>query len=523
MRKTVLLSMIMGLMLSAQSLVAQAPTIQWQKSLGGSNQDIAYNIQLTTDGGYIVAGGTSSIDGDVTGQHGLSDFWVVKLDSQGGVLWQKTLGGSGEDIARSIQQTNDGGYIVAGYTYSTNGDITGNNGQSDYWVVKLNSQGDLLWQKTLGGSNQDDARSIQQTADGGYIVAGWTLSINGDVTGNHGERDYWVVKIDSQGTIQWQKTLGGTADDFPSSIQQTNDGGYIVAGYTSSNEGDVSGNNGLTDYWVVKLNIQGELVWQKTLGGSDSDAGISIHTTADGGYVVGGYAYSNNGDVSSNQGNTDYWVVKLDNQGVILWQKTLGGTNQDAAYSIQPTSDGGYIVAGYTLSTDGDIILNHGAIDYWVVKLNYQGTIQWQKTLGGTAVDYANNIQLTSDGGYIVAGYSNSNNGDVTGNQGNNDMWIVKLSPDALQTLEFGSNLVSISPNPTSDNIKIQLKNITELNGGTINIINSLGQVIITTPIKITEMNNSIELNTLGSKGIYFVQIINSKGQLIDVKKIILQ
>jgi hypothetical protein len=225
----------------------------WQKSFGGSLFDRAYSIQQTTDGGYIVAGESGSTDGDVTGNHGSADGWVVKLDSSGKIIWQKSLGGSSIDFSNSIQQTTDGGYIVAGYSFSNSENVTGNHGDFDSWVVKLNSSGNITWQKSLGGSNRDEAKSIQQTTDGGYIVAGYSYSINGDVTGNHGGFDSWVVKLNSSGNITWQKSLGGSENDEATSIQQTTDGGYIVAGYAWSNDGDITGNHSSRDYWVVKL------------------------------------------------------------------------------------------------------------------------------------------------------------------------------------------------------------------------------------------------------------------------------
>jgi hypothetical protein len=294
----------------------------------------------------------------------------VKLDASGNIQWQKCLGGTGDDRANSIQQTTDGGYVVAGRTYSNDGNVTGNHGSDDYWVVKLDASGNIQWQKCLGGTSWEYASSIQQTTDGGYVAAGYTRSNDGDVSGNHGDWDYWVVKLDSSGNIQWQKCLGGTSWDEAYSIQQTTDGGYVVTGYTTSNDGDVSGNHGGEDYWVVKLDSSGNIQWQKCLGGTGDDRANSIQQTTDGGYVVAGYTYSNDGDVSGNHGGRDFWVVKLDASGNIQWQKCLGGTNWDEAYSIHQTTDGGYVVAGRTWSNDGDVSGYHGGnYDYWVVKL----------------------------------------------------------------------------------------------------------------------------------------------------------
>ncbi|MGE0562830.1 MAG: T9SS C-terminal target domain-containing protein [Flavobacteriales bacterium] len=388
----------LSLFITTLYLTAQAPSIEWQKSLGGAQDDYAFSIQQTLDGGYIVAGDSRSDNGDVTGHYYWSDYWVVKLDSLGIIEWQKSLGGNYDDFANSIQQTTDGGYVVAGSSQSTNGDVTGNHGDFDYWVVKLTSTGAMDWQKSLGGTGNDQAFSIQQTTDGGYIVAGRSSSTNGDVTGNHGISDYWVVKLDSTSTIVWQKCLGSSYNDYASSIQQTTDGGYIVAGGSDYSDGDVTGNHG---YY-------------------------------------------------------DYWVVKLDSIGTIAWQKSLGGTGRDLASFIQQTTDGGYVVAGESDSHDGDVTSYHGGKEYWVVKLNSMGTIEWQKCLGGTGGDYAKSIQQTTDGSYVIAGFSNSTDGDVTGNHFGYDYWVVKLSLTVGVNEMTELNEFSVYPNPTSNQITLK-------------------------------------------------------------------
>ncbi len=417
-----------ALALSSYATQAQTvPAIKWQKSLGGSIDETATSTQQTSDGGYVVAGYTYSNDGDVTGNHGNYDYWVVKVNSTGVLQWQKTLGGSGDDFANSIQQTSDGGFIVAGYSNSHDGDVTDSYGAYDFWIVKLNSTGVLQWQKSLGGSGFDLATNVKQTNDGGYIVAGSTASTNGDITFNHGSYDFWVVKLDNTGVLQWQTTLGGTGNDNASSIQQTSDGGYIVGGSTNSTDGDVTGNQGNVDFWVVKLDNTGVLQWQKTLGGSGDDNANSIQQTSDGGYIVAGLTNSNDGDVTGNHGGYDSWVVKLTSTGAMQWQRAFGGSASDNAISIQQTSDGGYVVGGSTNSTDGDVTGNKGSNDSWIFKVSSIGMLQWQKTLGGSAYDEATSIQQTWDGGYIVGGSAESNDGDVTGNHGSSDYWLVKL------------------------------------------------------------------------------------------------
>jgi Secretion system C-terminal sorting domain len=490
------------------SFAQQAPAIQWQKCLGGTGDEYANSIQPTPDGGYIVAGYTSSIDGDVTGNQGETDAWIMKLNSTGNLQWQKTMGGTSADSASCIQTTSDGGYIVAGYTLSTNGDVTGNHGGNDIWVVKISSTGSLQWEKAFGGTNFDYASSIQVTADSGYILAGYTTSIDGDVTGNQGDKDVWIVKISSSGSLQWQKTLGGANLDQAKSIQPTSDGGYIVAGYTNSTNGDVTGNHGDYDVWVVKLSGSGSLLWQKALGGTNFDGANSIQPTADGGYIVAGYTASNNGDVTGNHGNGDGWVVKLSSTGSLQWQKAFGGTDGESFYSIQPTLDGGYIVAGETSSSDGDLTGNHGDYDVWAVKLSNTGSLQWQKTLGGISWDLAYNIQSTPDEGYIVAGFTSSTDEDVTGNHGNDDAWVVKLGP-ALSIAGFEKEAIMVYPNPSKTMLTVQNSHQTPFDK--IVITDNMGKIVLTQTAPTSQVNVAALAN-----GIYIVTGFSGEEQLVS-------
>jgi hypothetical protein len=283
------------------------------------------------------------------------------------IEWQKCLGGSGDDNAYDVQQTSDGGYIVAGRAASNNGDVRGNHGRADLWVVKLEASGNKVWQRCLGGGDDDGALSIQQAFDGGYVLAGGTKSNSnsGNVIGTHGGADAWVVKLDASGTLEWQKCLGGSSSDYAQSVQPTADGGYIVAGYTESDNGDVSGNRGGADFWIVKLDHDGTIMWQRCLGGSSDDVAQRIRQTSDGGYIAAGWSRSDDGDVSGNHGSMDCWIVKIDANGSPVWQRCLGGSGDDSAQSIQQTSDGWYILAGWTDSNDGDVRGNHGSADAW--------------------------------------------------------------------------------------------------------------------------------------------------------------
>ena len=412
--------------------------------LGGSGTDQANSIQQTSDGGYIMAGSiTSSASGDMTGTtKGGEDIWVVKLNASGAISWEKNYGGSGSDTASSIQQTSDGGYIIAGYTNSSaSGDVTGTNkGITDAWVVKLTGSGAISWQNNYGGNDYDIFRSIQQTSDGGYIMAGYTLSsASGDVTGtSKGNRDAWVVKLNPSGTISWQKNYGGSGIDSAESIQLTSDGGYIVEGRTASSaSGDVtSTTKGGTDYWAIKLTALGAISWQNNYGGSADDYAYSILQTSDGGYIMTGNTLSSaSGDVTGTTiGSNDVWVVKLTDAGAISWQKNYGGSGIDSAESIQQTSDGGYIMAGSTYSSaSGNVTgTTKGGEDVWVVKLTASGAISWQNNYGGIGRDYAKSIRQTADGNYIVTGtsaHASAGNGDQAGvvSRGGFDIWFFTI------------------------------------------------------------------------------------------------
>ncbi|HEU5164246.1 MAG TPA: PKD domain-containing protein [Chitinophagaceae bacterium] len=406
-----------------------APTTDGGYIMAGSTESQDGDVTGYHVGGFGCYVGCGSTYVQICGY--FPDALVVKLNNTGAIQWQKALGGTGSENLLCIQPTADGGYITCGYTFSNDGDVSGyhpGNKEADAWVVKLNSSGGIQWQKALGGSGCDYANRVLSTSDGGYIMAGHTDSNDGDVSSSR-EKDVWIVKLNSSGTIEWQKTLGGTHDEFDYALQSTTDGGYIIAGNTNSNDGDVRGfHGGESDAWIVKLSNSGTIEWQKTLGGSLYDCAKSVKPTADGGYIVSGETKSNDGDVNgANHGSQDAWVVKLSNNGALQWQKTYGGTGDEKGQSIQLTTDGGYFVTGYAFSNNGDVSGNHGVQDAWVFKLNTGGDLMWQKALGGSGNENAQCIQTTSDGGIIVAGQAGSNNGDISGYHGTGDAWILKL------------------------------------------------------------------------------------------------
>lgn len=424
---------------------SQAPEISWQNVIGGSNLDDLRSTQQTFDGGYILGGYSSSTNtGDkIEVGFGPNDYWVVKIDTQGIIEWQNTIGGSGNDRLQSIQQTLDHGYILGGYSSSpASGDKTEDSyGNNDYWVIRLDSNGNIIWQNNIGGL-LDDLLQIVEIPDSGYILSGSsTSSISFDKsTENFGGYDYWILKLDTIGNILWQTTIGGAADDYLRDIEVTEDGGYLVGGYSNSN---ISGNKtenskGGFDFWILKLDNLGSITWQRTIGGNNDDIFTSLDITNDNDYMVAGSSSSNvSGDKSEPTigpyGHDDFWILNLDSVGNIQWQNTIGGDSYDHLSDAQQTNDGGYILGGISISeisgdkTEG----NFGQDDFWIVKTSDLGIIEWQKVLGGNAIDKLTSIQQTYDNGYIIGGRSNSiiSGNKTEGNMGDDDYWVIKLSP----------------------------------------------------------------------------------------------
>jgi gliding motility-associated-like protein len=366
---------------------------------------------------------------------GLSDGWGVKTNTTGTVEWQVALAGSLDDVVTSVKETSDQGFIVLGYTASADGDFFGNHGGTDIFVAKLSKTGSVEWIKCFGGTLDEKSGEIVVSSEGGYLFTGSAKSFNGDLLGKFPvESDAWVAKITSVGIISWQQLFNGNYSDFCKVAKQLSNKNYVVV----SNIGTASGINQREDIFVSIIQPNGNVNGQNSYGGSRQEFATSLETTPDGGFVVLGKSNSNNGTLTKNQGNFDVWILKMKATGIMEWQKTFGGSDADGGNGtdifggIKPTEDGGYVFTSSTLSKDGDIrtVPWTGQARVWIVKLNCKQEIQWQKVMGGSAGDYGVFVEQKADLSYLVSANAKSNDGNVSGNKGGQDFWLIYLSKD---------------------------------------------------------------------------------------------
>lgn len=434
----------------------QVPEIEWEKCYGGSGKEFAPEVNLSENGGYFISGTTFSNNGDVTFNRGRGDFWVVKTDNYGKMEWQNSYGNPGiyvDEMFNSAQSTKDNGLIIAGWTNFVD-DTLASNGPSRGYIVKIDSVGKAEWQKCFSYLYLDNLISVRQTKDNGFILAGETEWME---TGFHGEIDAVLVKLDKSGNLEWGKCIGGSKLDKIFSITTTPDEGYCVVGLTSSKDGDMLIHDMSHEIFVMKLNKIGNIEWENFYGGSRLDICNSIINTYEGGYLISGYTYSNDGDIKGNHGETDYLVMKLDKSGNIEWQKSLGGSASDSSCSALQTPDCGYLIMGTSKSSDGDVTGSSTKEDYWVVKLDEFGSIKWQKSFGGNAGEEGKSIRLTKDGGFIVGGFSYSNDSYVSGNHGFGDYWIVKLSSEVYNQSDVSDKVFSVvKPEVVSKDVEMK-------------------------------------------------------------------
>jgi hypothetical protein len=383
-----------------KSYFISPPEEEWNNTFGGVENDIGVSVQQTTDGGYIITGRTN-----YSFYNGTNDILLIKTDSFGNELWNKTFGGSEYNEGYCVQQTTDGGYIITGLK------------DRDVWLIKTDNMGCEVWNRTFGGPRGEIGYCAQQTTDGGYIITGGK-----DIDISAYESDIWLIKTDNMGCEVWNRTFGGKEFDFGYYVQQTTDGGYIITGVKDMDIYPISGN-----VWLIKTDNMGCEVWNRTFGGTDWDGGYCVQQTSDGGYIISGITES------FGAGESDVWLIKTDSNGNIIWDKTFGGTEDDGSSCFKQTSNGGCIITGGTES------FGAGESDVWLIKTDSTGSEVWNRTFGGTDWDGGWCVQQTSDGGYIISGVKDMDDYFISG-----DVWLIKLKcenqPPSAPTIDGPTN-----------------------------------------------------------------------------------
>lgn len=478
---------------SQATISSQSPDTLWTKKYGGSDHEHGQFVQQTNDSGYIITGETKSFGA------GFNDVWLVKTNSMGDTLWTKTYGGSEDDNCNCVRQTSDGGYILFAETVSFG---------SNYWkawLIKTNSSGDTSWTKIIGDNRHYFIQSGMELLGEGYIFVGYHKASGA------GQEDLWIVKTDASGDTIWTKTYGGSEGDLGNSIKQTSDGGYIIAANTKSfGAGDYN-------FWLIRADSDGDTIWTKIYGGIDSDIVNSVQQTSDNGFILAGSTRS----FGNANGNYDIWLIKTNSLGDTLWTKTFGGVENDGAFSVLETVDGGYIVSGYTGS------FGSGYNDVWLIKTNGSGDTLWTATYGGIYWDVGKSVDQTNDGGYIIGGdyYATGTN--------SYDFWLIKIAPDpndvGPQNLYYIPKSLILKqnyPNPFNPVTKI-IYIIPKLNFVKLKVYDVLGNEITTLVNEEkpageynVEFNSHSDEGRNLSSGIYFYQL--RAGEFIQTKKMIL-
>jgi hypothetical protein len=477
-------------------LLSAQPDTLWTKTYGGFNGDIARCVQQTNDGGYILTGMTASYGaGDM-------DIYIIKTDSLGELLWTKTYGGFYNDGSEWIECTTDSGYIVAGTSNSYG------SGSSDIWVVRINENGDTTWTQTYGGVNGDKSWSVIQTNDEGYVICGKTESYGA------GGSDVWLIKTDSLGDTVWTQTYGGSQHDLGRSVVQTSDNCYIITGYTYSY------GSGQSDIWLIKTDSLGDALWTRVFGGTDYDYAYQVVETEDHGYFITGMT------MSLGNGHADAWFIRTDSLGDTLWTRTFGDTSYEYMVSGVQTADGGFIACGYTET--------NWIYDLWIIKLDSTGNCSWTKTLGHGFHEYGQSIRQTRDGGYICAG-------DYYYASGDYDIWLIRLAAETSIEENDNGNVITnkrhvsidlhVHPNPFERNLIISYtlgsdsedRQSKSLQGNiTLKIFSASGRLVKQWDDKNVRYSNCIvwsgtdQNNQRVPAGVYFIQLESSGQELVE-------
>ena len=404
---------------------------QWVKLFGGSEEDIAHDVIVTQDGGFAVLGNTKSINGDIQDKTvEVSDILLIKFSATAQLEWSKTYGGSLDDRGHSLVQMPDGGFTLLGYSMSSDIDASNNEGQHDNWVLRVDAQGNLMWEKSFGFLGHDHAYSIITTQDGGLLFNGFLDVTSSGGLGStskgqrHGVGEFWVHKIDASGNILWRRYYGGTNNDRSYAAVETEEGNFVIVGTTESTDIDISAPRGDYDVWVIKIAANGTLLWERSFGGSEYEGSNAVWLDSKQVLHVFGNTFSTDKDISSPLGSSDFWLISVDQNGNLLFENTFGGTAFDLGRDLLIDKNNHFWLTGYSRSSDIDLSENYGDNDIVLLQLDQNKFPKQHFSLGGSGLDIAHAIVELPQGGILVVGSTESADGSFSGNRGNKDIFL---------------------------------------------------------------------------------------------------
>ncbi len=463
--------------------------------------------RVWTNGGFLIVGTSTSTDGDAMGcMSSISRVWVLRLDAQGELLWQRCYGGSGNQTLPFVTATSDGGFAIACRTNSTDGDISTPLGGTDTWVFKIDEAGELLWERSLGGSAADDCRGIVCGDDGSLFVFGHTFSP--ELQGFHAPgNDFYLAKLSPNGEVLDQRCYGGAEGDAAYSMFLAADQQIIMVGNTNSTDSDVSV-GGNMQRWILAVGPDLEILWQRTLVAEPSGSLTHALITQSGDLLIGGGTTSTEGEIFQLWGEQDMFAVRLNENLELQHSTAFGGSQYESIWHVIPGPDGGLLAIGNTSSQDGQITGSNGMQDAWLVCLDDTLGLRWMKNFGGTQDDGFIGGANTTDGGVVLTGWSKSSDGDLTNNQGNWDLWVVKLGPEQVGIGEQASGIdFRLAPNPAHEVLQVTWR--TDVDRLTIH--DALGQLIHTRNVLPGEQQLELAVGSWAA-GVYTIRMHGEQG-----------
>lgn len=499
---------LFGIFLLMTTYILNGQNIVWEKSFGGTGGESGSSLILK-NGNLISLGLAGSYDFDVVGLKGSGDFWLLEIDSMGTILRSKCLGGSRLDQGNKIISCFDGGFILAGSTLSNDSDVYGRHGiSSDMWVIKIDSLWNPQWQKCIGSIVDDQAYSIIQSSDSGFLVVGTVRDSSGDVNEFFGGyRDIFAAKLNKFGAIDFVRSLGGSdIENEEVDCVQTADGGFLIMGSGSSSDYTIPPNH-VGSIYIFKLDSVGNISWVKTYGGTGGESSGQIILESDGSFEVCGSTSSNDGDVIGHIGGPDVWLFKASSNGTLLWQSCIGSNGLEFATSFDKTSDGGFIIGANSEAGDG-IIQNYGGQDCWVIKTDSIGQYQWSKIFGGSLAEKLNSIKEVRPNVYAFCGESFSSDFDVSYQHGiwPGDLWMVEISDASLSIDENQNDLKDVFTYYASGNMLVKYISSTN-NDVLISVFDLLGKEIYSGSFESNQGINQISLNANFTSGYKLIKI----------------